>query len=185
MCVGVIAPRFGNCGNVENAKFGHTWYEGIQSCKGRQFQMGVGEQLHAVQARGNASSDNNSTGVHSKAIIMAPRVFVSSANTSTLMSSTSSIAMPANALIIIVDRQNLANSVGATTSKSINVTISTIVRTAVNALKPKQSLPLVNGTVVRSMMHSASAGISTTTLSHAADRSSMITRKYIPSKKII
>ena len=67
----------GNCGSAGDAKFGHTWHEGIQSCKAQQLQIAVGKQQHASQPEGNASSNNNSVDMHSKAVTMTSRILKS------------------------------------------------------------------------------------------------------------
>ena len=88
---------FGNCGSAGDANFGHTWHEGIQSCKSQQLQIVVGEQIHALQPKGNDSfHDSKSVEMHSNAVSVAPRTFVRSRNMSTLSPRASPIAVTTN-----------------------------------------------------------------------------------------
>ena len=69
---------FGNCGIGGNANLGHTWQEGIRVCKSQQqFRAAVVQQLHASQPQSNISFGDGSSGVGSKAAIMATQMLTS------------------------------------------------------------------------------------------------------------
>ena len=158
---------FGNCGNAENANFAHTWYDGIASCKARQFQVAVGEQLHDFQLKSNASSGDTSVGMHPKAIVVTAQVYASaSANTSTPIPNTLQNFVTTNTSTITAARKSKAYDTRTTISKTIIATINTTIRAPVSMLTPKPGVLPANGTVMKPMMHSASADMSSTTLSH-------------------
>ena len=75
-CCGRGGSWFGDCGSAGNSNLGHTWQEGIQVCKGRQFQTALVQQLHAFQSNTGASSIasvmNTNTG--SQAVAVATHV---------------------------------------------------------------------------------------------------------------
>ena len=94
-CCGHGGSWFGNCGNVGNANFGHTWNEGIQVCKSRQSQAAVGQQLRAPRPKSNVSSNDDSASMNFKEVVVTTQRFVSKpATTSTPKSSSASMSMP-------------------------------------------------------------------------------------------
>ena len=65
-CCGRGGSWFGNCGSAGNTKLGHTWYEGLHSCKARaQSNVVIDQQLNKAQQQSigasNVDSDVNST----------------------------------------------------------------------------------------------------------------------------
>ena len=70
---------FGNCGRADdkNATFEHTWYEGIRACNGRQSPVAVDQQLRDSLRNNNASSDDVSVGMSSKAVIVTAHILAS------------------------------------------------------------------------------------------------------------
>merc|ERR1712025_328882 len=71
---------FGDCAATANAKVKHTWYEGIQSCKGRKSKTVVLAQQQSNASSGDAGNFTNSTtdmtpsNVHAKTSVKAPGV---------------------------------------------------------------------------------------------------------------
>jgi len=71
---------FGNCAATANAKVQHTWYEGIQTCKGRKSKTAVLAQQQSNASSGDAGNFTNSTtdmtpsNVHAKTSVKAPGV---------------------------------------------------------------------------------------------------------------
>ena len=102
-CCGRGGSWFGNCGNAENTKFGHTWYEGIQSCKSRQFPIAVGKHVGGSKTKGSGSSDDNSTSGHWKAAFVAPTMLISSPNMITPSPDAWPITVPANTSMTMVN----------------------------------------------------------------------------------
>ena len=94
-CCGRGGSWFGNCGSSKDTSFEHTWHEGIQACKTRQFQALAAQQLHASQTKGNASSDVVSVDANTKVVIWGGhmRAFMPN-DTSTVTSTLMSVATP-------------------------------------------------------------------------------------------
>ena len=93
-CCGRGGSWFGSCGSAGNAHLGHTWHEGIQVCKGRQFQAVAGQQLHAPHPKVDTSSDDVSMGMQPKAVVVGAHIdmFVS-ATASTFATATGTSLM--------------------------------------------------------------------------------------------
>ena len=145
-CCGRGGSWFGNCGSASGMKLDHTWHEGIRACKPRQFQTGVGPQLHASQAKANASSHDASMAMDSKAVLVPAHILgPMPANTPTPLPDTSSMALTAN-----------ADDTGTTASKAIAATISTSIHKARIMLTPTPIIPVDKVKIVVSM-HNASA----------------------------
>ena len=85
-CCGRGGSWFGNCGNAGNAKFGHTFYQGIQVCKARQSEFAVVQQLHGLQPKRNNSFDNTSMGMNSKVVVVGKQIFAAKRATSAQVS---------------------------------------------------------------------------------------------------
>ena len=159
---------FGKCGGVGNANLGHTWYEGIQVCKG-QFQAAVGQQMHDVQPKGNISSNNGSIDIDSKVITAAAQRFTfTSANTSTPMRGTTLITVPETTLLMQAARKSITYYAGQTIVKTTTAASTTITQTSVNVSTPNPTIFSPNMTIVK-LMHNPSAQMSMTTSSHASD----------------
>ena len=183
-CCGRGGSWFGNCGSAGNSKLGHTWHEGIWACKTTQFQAAVAQQLHASHKRTNASTDDASMGMESKAVIVAAHMFASTpANTSTsLLGAT---PLPDSKSIIKPDRTSVAYENGTINSKAIAAVVTTIIHTAVDTVTQKPTIPLdnmsiidpVNPTIIESM-GSAFAPMHMTTPSHASASTSVTTREF-------
>ena len=75
---------FGNCAATANAKVQHTWYEGIQSCKGRK-----SETVVLAQQQSNASYGDAGNFTNSKTDIMVPHMFASDTTPSNVHANTS------------------------------------------------------------------------------------------------
>ena len=83
---------FKSCGGAGNTELQHTWYEGIQACKGQLKQKKIIDQhLNVVQQKGIAPSQGASVANY-EAVIAAAKAFeFTSVNTSTPISDTTSI----------------------------------------------------------------------------------------------
>ena len=58
-CCGRGGSWFKTCGSAGNSNFDHTWYEGIQACKGRaQSNRAIGQQLNAAQQNNTNTTDD-------------------------------------------------------------------------------------------------------------------------------
>ena len=185
-CCGRGGSWFGNCGNAENTEFGHTWYEGIESCTAREFWIAVSEQLHAFQAKGNVSSDNNSVDMHSKTAVgnMDNLIFVSSANVSILIRGPSSITVLSNSSIFPLARKSPAYDAGTTTSTTVNGKISTIAHALVNMLAPTATIT-ANSTFTTSIIHNTLAAMSMVTSSYTSASASIHARGFENSLGVI
>lgn len=71
---------FGDCAATANAKVKHTWYEGIQSCKGRKSDTAVMAQQQSNASSGDAGNFTNYTtettlsDVHAKTSVKVPGI---------------------------------------------------------------------------------------------------------------
>ena len=75
-CCGYGGSWFGNCGSARNARFGHTWSEGVWICKTRQSQAAVGQQLQAAKSLNDASNDDVSIDINFHVVMSATHVSV-------------------------------------------------------------------------------------------------------------
>ena len=162
---------FGNCGSAGDANFGHTWHEGIQSCKSQQLQIVVGEQIHALQPKGNGSFHDNSLGMRSETVVAVSQIFASSsAYLSTRVPSTPQNTLPANTSVIKAVRRSIANDTITTTSVDI----------VTSQLSTRFSITQVNETVRKSTIRSSLSSISLTTVSRMFASVSAAEREYEP-----
>ena len=141
-CCGRGGSWFGNCGNVENAKFGHTWHEGIRACEPRKFesQAAVGQQLHAFQPKSNVSPDVASMDMHSKvAFLPAHNILSAPTNLSTPISNGTSIAAAANTSVTAPSDKSILYGAGRFTSTALVVTNTTTNITDMSTLTLKSS----------------------------------------------
>ena len=148
---------FENCGSAGNTKLDHTWKEGIRVCNARQSHVAVGYQLRPFRPKSNASSDDASMHIKSKAVTTAAHVFASApADTSTRMPDVTCIAVSANLSAIAPDCMFV--------SKEISATTATMVHSSVNTLISKTALPRqANGAITKSMRIDFVNAFSTTT----------------------
>ena len=86
-CCGRGGSWFRNCGSASDAKFLHTWYDGIQSCKKQaHFKTGSAQQSNTAQ---KLNSRNGFGTANSKSVISDTQTLAfTSDNNSTPMSST-------------------------------------------------------------------------------------------------
>ena len=57
-CCGHGGSWFGKCGSTIDAKFDHTWYEGLQECKSRpEFQTAIEQHLNETEQQKHERSD--------------------------------------------------------------------------------------------------------------------------------
>lgn len=174
---------FANCGNAGNTNFGHTWYEGIRSCKARQFQVAVGQQLHTSLTQSNAFSDNANISVHAKEAIVADHVVAfTSANASTPMPGATPIAVSATTLTITIVRKPMAYNAG---NKTINSTISAMVHIPANVIPPESTISPAIGVSMKPMVHSASASVPMANLSHESGSRSITAREYEKFSRVV
>ena len=96
---------FGKCGSTANANVGHTWYEGVQACKARQFQavLGQQQQQRVSQPNSNVSPDDTNMDASSKVVFATAHALSAMlVNTEvTSMSSARVITGPGNTSIIM------------------------------------------------------------------------------------
>ena len=138
-CCGRGGAWFGNCGSGTNSNLGHTWQEGIQVCKGRQFQAAVVQQrLNASQANSTSSSVDASAATESKAHILAS----TGGNTSQPTAVTTLVTVPTRGSIIAAASMSLAYDAGSVPYKTI---IATIVDISVSLLTAKPIISKVDG----------------------------------------
>jgi len=71
---------FGDCAATANADVQHTWYEGVQACKGRQRNKVVRKQRNDVQENNNNSSSGAGNVTNSKTVILVESPAISAAN---------------------------------------------------------------------------------------------------------
>ena len=153
-CCGHGGSWFGNCGNVGNANFGHTWYEGIRVCKTRESQASVEQQLYALESKSNGLFDHASIGMNSKEVVVATRMFASTPATTSEPIPIKSVTN--NTSIIAPVRASIVHSTGATFSKIVATINTTIMHTAVNISTPKR----INSPVIRTIVHQSNQSIS-------------------------
>ena len=159
-CCGRGGSWLGNCGSAGNANLGHTWYEGIQACKDRQFQATVGQQLHVFQPKSDIFSDDTSIGMDSKVVTVATQMFASTvAKMSTPMSVATPITLPADTSIIMRARTSVMYDNGATA----------IIHMPVSMPMPKTTILPVKGTIT----YPANQRIIESSLSTSADTNMM------------
>ena len=183
---------FGNCGSGRTTQTGHSWYEGIQACTARQSQTVVGQQLHAPQPKGNASSGGVSMGMNSKAVMTANVLPSAPANTSALMSDAAPITastttsintsarmpidtpVPSTALSHQVALESTAYYIDMTTTSAIPAITHTLenTQTPIVAILPRNaSTNLSAGGAIINLIHH-SADISRTILSRTSTSAS-------------
>ena len=170
---------FGNCGGAGNVHLGHTWYEGIQACKGRQFHGVVDQQLHASQSNSNTSNYVNIS-ADSKAVIMVTHMLTSSpANTSTPVAVAASSRVSAD----MSSRSSAPHESGTTPSKAFPSTVDAMRQASVNMLTPKSLLdnpiiaPKANATILKSVS-SPSADTAMAIKSQTPVSAAINTREY-------
>ena len=125
-CCGRGGSWFGNCGSVRNRNLGHTWHEGIQACKTRQFQASAEDQIH--ERKRNASSADARMGMDSKAIIVAAHMLKSTPITTVIPRPvTTPVTATANISTIMPARTSMAHDTDAltTTTPSICTSVTT------------------------------------------------------------
>ena len=119
-CCGHGGSWYGNCGSVDNTNLGHTWQKGILVCKTRQSQTVKGHQLHASKPEPNDFSDDDSMDIDDMAVVITTYTpGFAPANTSTLLTGITPMAMPRSTLIITSDRTSVAHAISTTTYKLI------------------------------------------------------------------
>ena len=75
-CCGRGGSWFGKCGGVGNARFGHTWVEGIQVCKSRsQSKIHIAQRNSIAHQKLNDSASNDAGMVNSKSAIRTATTF--------------------------------------------------------------------------------------------------------------
>lgn len=155
------------CGSARDASLLHTWYQGIRACKTRPSQTLVRQQLDASQRKVTASLVDIDVGVNSKAVSVAAQIFAYGwVNTSTPAAGAKQMTVSANMPTITLVR---AHDTGATSSKAVNATNTTIIRTPVNISTPKPtiiadnlSIFLSNRTFPAHLPSHSSAGVAIT-----------------------
>ena len=147
-CCGRGGSWFGTCGIASNTDLGHTWYEGIEACRARQFGVLV-KQLEASLPKAKDHSDDTNMGMESKAIVVTAHMFTTiPTNMSTLLSDTTTITVPANESIIMpAHKLPGAHDLSKATSKPITAAIATIIHTSASMLAPNPTMPPVNPTI--------------------------------------
>merc|ERR1712048_1416360 len=71
---------FGDCAATANADVQHTWYEGVQACKGRQRNKAVRKQRNDVQENNSNSSSGSGNVTNSQTVILVKSPAISAAN---------------------------------------------------------------------------------------------------------
>ena len=143
-CCGRGGSWFGNCGSAGGMKLDHTRHEGIWACKARQFQAEASQQLHASQAKSNASSDDFSVSMVSRAVVVPAHIFGStSVYTPKPVPLVSSLTLPVNT--------DATNDTSTTASKSTGSTITTSTQTSLGMLLLRLIILLNAGTYGLSM----------------------------------
>ena len=129
---------FKTCGGFGNARYHHTWYEGIQACKARpQSRTIVGSQANAAQpadVRGDGT-------VYSKGVIAANLSLLKSDKTSVFPTSRLANMSNANA-----ESDIMSNQVSSTPSASASSTTQGY-GVIINALVNLFSISLVGLTI--------------------------------------
>ena len=74
-CCGRGGSWFGKCGSAGNTKLGHTWHEGLESCKARSPpKIVISQQLNGADQDGSRSS-NDVGSASSKTQVVSPKQF--------------------------------------------------------------------------------------------------------------
>ena len=137
-CCGRGGSWFGNCGNVGDMKFARTWHEGIWTCKTRQFQAVLDQQLHAFQSKQNAFSSNGSVRMDSKAVISYAHIVVVTRDSKLIaQSGTTASAIATNASIIVPARIPIAYHTGIGNSRVVTERTTAVTHNLVSVLTPK------------------------------------------------
>ena len=125
---------FGKCGSADHVKHGHAWHEGIETCKARQSETVVDQELPASQAKRNSSSDN-ANDIDSEGYVTTTHKL---ASTPAKMSTAATVN--ASTSIVALDCTYAVYDPGTTTS-------TTMKQIRVSELSPKPIIYLVNETV--------------------------------------
>ena len=151
-CCGRGGAWFGKCGGAGDANLGHSWYEGIQACKARQFKVAVVHQVHASKPNNDdASPDPASMVARSKEVIATAHELTSTAvSTSKPMTVSSPITVSTNISMISPDHTFVMYDAGTTTSRATTAINTAMGHTSVRILKLKSTIPSFNERVTRS-----------------------------------
>ena len=171
-CCGRGGSWFGNCGSVGEANLDHTWHEGIQACKTRQFQSVAGHQLEAYQAKSNSSSDDASDmSIGSNTEIVAM---------SKLMTGVILINAPANTSTVTPTHTSVACNDGVKSFKTVTTTSIRLINTAMSVSPPKTTMLPDDGAsrTIAKPMRSTSTDMLVMTASHASVSVSFIAREW-------
>ena len=156
-CCGRGGSWFGNCGgSAGNVRLGHTWSEGVQACKARDFRLVVDQHQHASDPKSNTTSDED------KAVIVTPNIFTSaSANTLTPMLGMAPTTAPTNTSI-----PTSTYNASTSSSKANVMTKATITHSSVDISTLKVIIPPVNESIIKPTQNDW-ADMSVTMSSHA------------------
>ena len=125
---------FGNCGSPGDAKFEHTWHEGIQACDGRQARAVVGQKLNAFLPKSNTSFNDANKGADMDpkgAVMTVYTLTFTPANTSIQIKNSKLNNVSAKVPIIKPARKYITQDAGTSSCKTITITIPVIMFTAV------------------------------------------------------
>ena len=165
----------------------HTWYEGIQACKGREAEVAVVQKLQASQPRNNGSSDDVGMDSNSKIPIMTVDSFASApAKTDISMPVTSASTVPADVSTMLSDLKPKMYP------KEGNVASNTTARyPSVEILAPHSTISPVNGTTITvdnpksiNMTHRSSSNMLSIS-SHVSASTPIIARDYGDVMKVV
>ena len=76
-CCGRGGSWFGDCGSGGDTKFGHTWYDGLQSCRAwSESKAVIVQQLHEAEQQrdGSSEGDGNTAAKPHHALTSAPEL---------------------------------------------------------------------------------------------------------------
>ena len=162
---------FGKCGSTANANVGHTWYEGVQACKARQFQAVLGQQqqqfnasqlqsrdyydntsgssnvgqLYFPQPNANVSFDNAGVDMSSKADVVTTRII--SPMLVTPISSTTLIITPGSTSVITSVQKSLAHDTNTAVYKAVAAPLTPSRHIPLNMSTSQANMPIVNRTI--------------------------------------
>ena len=155
-CCGHGGSWFGKCGSARNAKFGHSWDDGIRACRVGQFEIAVAQQLSASRRQSSGASSNVSVGMRSNEGFAASRFSVATTTEAPITTpNTSPITALADTSVALAPKPIICG----TETTSTGCIRSSVV---ISAPKPIIRAVVANLTIIRSMCDAVAKMIKTT-----------------------